>query len=124
MVHRYGKCTSYSQCCNLKNYTNQISASNYNWCRGRRGWMGWTRTDITGQGSRKEVLGGIKLIKYFKDQSIVKLTGVFVLVDSLMFAHDYNYGERLIHKKQKNMEAEEKEGTKEVFKRERWFRQS
>lgn len=45
------------------------------------------------------------LIKYFKDQSIVKLTGVFVLVDSLMFAHDYNYGERLIPMMQKNMEA-------------------
>ena len=45
------------------------------------------------------------LINYFKDQSSVKLTGVFVLVDSLMFAHDYNYGERLIPMMQKNMEA-------------------
>lgn len=43
------------------------------------------------------------LINYFKDQPAVKLTGVFVLVDSLMFAHDYKYGESLIPMMQKNM---------------------
>jgi G3E family GTPase len=45
------------------------------------------------------------LIEYFKDQTKVKLTGVFVLVDSLMLAHDFNYGERLIPKMQENIIA-------------------
>ena len=45
------------------------------------------------------------LIEYFKDQTKVKLTGVFVLVDSLMLAHDFNYGELLIPKMQENIIA-------------------
>ena len=45
------------------------------------------------------------LIEYFKAQTKVKLTGVFVLVDSLMLAHDFNYGELLIPKIQENIIA-------------------
>ena len=45
------------------------------------------------------------LIEYFKAQTKVKLTGVFVLVDSLMLAHDFNYGELLIPKMQENIIA-------------------
>lgn len=36
------------------------------------------------------------LIAYFEHHVQVKLTGVFVLVDSLLLAHDYAYGESLI----------------------------
>ncbi|MEM1259659.1 MAG: GTP-binding protein [Bacteroidota bacterium] len=43
------------------------------------------------------------LVTYFKGHVQVKLTGVFVLVDSLMLAHDYNYGERLVPKMQNNL---------------------
>ena len=43
------------------------------------------------------------LIEYFKTKTSVRLTGVFVLIDSLMMAHDFNYGESLIPKIQENM---------------------
>lgn len=43
------------------------------------------------------------LIKYFKEQTKVQLTGVMVLVDSLMLAHDFKYGEKLIPQFQENM---------------------
>ena len=43
------------------------------------------------------------LIEYFKNQVLAKLTGVFVLVDSLMLAHDFNYGESLIPEMQRNI---------------------
>ena len=43
------------------------------------------------------------LIKYFKEQSLVKLTGFFVLVDSLVMAQDFKCGETLIPKMQQNM---------------------
>lgn len=43
------------------------------------------------------------LIEYIKDHTQVKLTGVFALVDSLMLAHDYNYGESLIPRMQHNL---------------------
>ena len=43
------------------------------------------------------------LIEYFKEQDDVRLTGVFVLVDSLMLAHDFNYGESLIPRMQNNL---------------------
>ena len=43
------------------------------------------------------------LVNYFKNQKNVKLTGMFALVDSLMLAHDYNYGEKLIVEMQKNI---------------------
>ncbi len=43
------------------------------------------------------------LIEYFKEQTDVELTGVFVLVDSLMLAHDYNYGKNLVPAMQRNL---------------------
>ena len=43
------------------------------------------------------------LVEYFKGQMQVQLTGVFVLLDSLMMAHDFNYGEKLIPQMQQNM---------------------
>lgn len=43
------------------------------------------------------------LVEYFRDHTQVKLTGVFVLVDSLMLAHDYKYGEELVPQMQQNM---------------------
>ena len=44
----------------------------------------------------------LPLVEYFKNQVNVKLTGVFVLVDSLMLAHDFNYGKNLIPRIQQN----------------------
>ncbi len=43
------------------------------------------------------------LIEYFKGHGQVMLTGVFALVDSLMLAHDYNYGKSLIPQMQNNL---------------------
>ena len=43
------------------------------------------------------------LIEYFENHIQVMLTGVFTLVDSLMLAHDYNYGERLVPLMQNNL---------------------
>lgn len=43
------------------------------------------------------------LIEYFKKQQQLRLKGVFVLVDSLMLKHDFNYGESLVPKMQQNM---------------------
>lgn len=43
------------------------------------------------------------LIKYFKEQTNVKLTGVLTLVDSLMLTHDYNYGKSLIPTMRNNL---------------------
>ena len=43
------------------------------------------------------------LVAYFKRQTQVKLTGVFALVDSLLLAHDYNYGADLVPRMQRNM---------------------
>lgn len=43
------------------------------------------------------------LVEYFKGQAKIKLIGVFAFVDSLMLAHDYNYGENLIPSMQQNM---------------------
>ncbi len=40
------------------------------------------------------------LIEYFKHQNQLRLTGVFALVDTLMLAHDYEYGKNLIPKMQ------------------------
>ena len=50
------------------------------------------------------------LIRYFKNHQKVNLTGVLVLVDSLMLAHDYDYGSALITSMQQNM-SEGKRGT-------------
>ncbi len=43
------------------------------------------------------------LITYFENHKQVMLTGVFALVDSLMLAHDYDYGEGLVPKMQFNL---------------------
>ena len=43
------------------------------------------------------------LIKYFKEHLKAKLSVVLVLIDSLMMAHDFEYGETLIPNMQKNM---------------------
>ncbi len=43
------------------------------------------------------------LVKYFKNHEKIKLTGVFVLVDSVMIAHDFDYGKKLIPTMQKNI---------------------
>tara|TARA_B100001057_G_C22744990_1_gene909381 strand:- start:7 stop:1212 length:1206 start_codon:yes stop_codon:yes gene_type:complete len=50
------------------------------------------------------------LIKYFKKHPNVNLTGVLVLVDSLMIAHDYDNGKTLIPNLQENM-SRSKRGT-------------
>ena len=50
------------------------------------------------------------LIRYFKNHQKVNLKGVLVLVDSLMLAHDYDYGSALIPNMQQNM-SEGKRGT-------------
>ena len=43
------------------------------------------------------------LIKYFKNHERIKLTGVFVLVDSVMIANDFDYGKKLIPNMQQNI---------------------
>ncbi len=43
------------------------------------------------------------LIAYFKSNPTFKLTGVLVLVDSLMLAHDYRYGQQLVPQMQHNL---------------------
>ena len=53
-----------------------------------------------------ETSGGchpMPLIQYFRKQSLVQLTGFFVLVDSLVMEQDFGYGKDLIPKMQKNM---------------------
>ena len=50
------------------------------------------------------------LIQYFEQQENLKLTGVFALVDSLMMAHDYEYGETLVPQMQQKL-ASGKRGT-------------
>ena len=45
----------------------------------------------------------LPLTEYFNDHDQVKLMGMFVLVDSLMLAHDYNYGESLVPRLQRNL---------------------
>ena len=52
----------------------------------------------------------LPLVEYFKDHKQVKLTGLFTLIDSLMLAHDYKYGENLIPKMQQNI-SQGKRGT-------------
>ena len=60
-----------------------------------------------------ETSGGchpMPLIRYFKNHQKVNLSAVLVLVDSLMLAHDYDYGRTLIPSMQQNM-REGKRGT-------------
>lgn len=49
------------------------------------------------------------LIAYFKSQSHLKLTGVLALVDSLMLAHDYGYGQQLIPRMRHNLENQKRD---------------
>ena len=43
------------------------------------------------------------LVQYFRDNDETTLVGLFVLVDSLMLAHDYNYGHLLIPSMHQNI---------------------
>ncbi len=45
----------------------------------------------------------LPLIEFFKGQPHLKLTGVLALVDSLLLAHDYDYGRQLIPLMQHNL---------------------
>ena len=45
----------------------------------------------------------LPLLEFFKNHVDVSLTGVFVLIDSLMLSHDFNYGENLFAKMQQNI---------------------
>jgi len=54
------------------------------------------------------------LLEYFRIHKKVKTTGLFVLVDSLMLAHDYNYGEYLIPRMKNNL-AHNKRDTLNLF---------
>jgi len=45
----------------------------------------------------------LPLVEYFKSHKSTRLTGVFALLDALMLAHDYNYGERLIPEMKETM---------------------
>lgn len=49
------------------------------------------------------------LIQYFKSKSHLKLTGVLALVDSLILAHDYNYGEQLVPLMQHNLQHQKRD---------------
>ncbi|MCH2226065.1 MAG: hypothetical protein MK066_14950, partial [Crocinitomicaceae bacterium] len=51
------------------------------------------------------------LIQYFQNREELNLTGVFVLVDSLMLAHDFNYGKSLIPKFQQNLSTGKRDTT-------------
>ena len=45
----------------------------------------------------------LPLLEFFKNHVEVSLTGLFVLIDSLMLSHDFNYGENLFAKMQQNI---------------------
>ncbi len=51
----------------------------------------------------------LPLIEFFKSQSHLKLTGVLALVDSLMLAHDYNFGQQLIPRMQHNLKNQKRD---------------
>ncbi|MEO0338046.1 MAG: GTP-binding protein [Bacteroidota bacterium] len=53
----------------------------------------------------------LSLVEYFKKQTQVKLTALFALVDTLMLAHDYNYGANLIPSLQKNLAKDKRDTT-------------
>ncbi|MEM1183152.1 MAG: GTP-binding protein [Acidobacteriota bacterium] len=64
-----------------------------------------------------ETSGGchpLPLVEYFNEHGEVDLKGVFVLVDSLMLAHDYEYGETLVPRMQNNM-AQGRRGTENLL---------
>ncbi|MEM6273410.1 MAG: GTP-binding protein [Bacteroidota bacterium] len=49
------------------------------------------------------------LIEYFQSQSHLKLIGVLVLADSLMLAHDYQYGQQLVPRMQQNLREQKRD---------------
>ena len=49
------------------------------------------------------------LIEFFKSQSHLKLTGVLALVDTLMLAHDYHYGQHLVPQMQYNLRNQKRD---------------
>jgi len=50
----------------------------------------------------------LPLIEFFKVRAHLKLTGVLVLVDSLMMVHDYQNGDRLIPLMQQNLQQQKR----------------
>lgn len=53
----------------------------------------------------------LPLIEFFKTQANFRLTGVLALVDSLMLAHDYDYGAQLLPKLQDNLHNQKRDTT-------------
>ncbi|MBN2866142.1 MAG: GTP-binding protein [Thiotrichales bacterium] len=53
----------------------------------------------------------LPLVEYLQRQSQVTLIGLFALVDSLMLAHDYDYGQNLISRMQQNMAQGQRDTT-------------
>ena len=53
----------------------------------------------------------LPLIEYLQKQTQVTLVGLFALVDSLMLAHDYDYGRSLISNMQQNMALGQRDTT-------------
>lgn len=51
----------------------------------------------------------LPLIEFLKSKSTLKLTGVLALVDSLMLAHDYDYGQKLIPLMQNNLQSQQRD---------------
>lgn len=49
------------------------------------------------------------LVEFFKAQSHLRLTGVLVLVDSLMLAHDYHYGRQLVPMMRYNLQHQKRD---------------
>lgn len=51
----------------------------------------------------------LPLVEFFKTKPHCKLTGLLTLVDSLMLAHDYNYGENIIPALQNNLQNKQRD---------------
>ncbi|MEM1221112.1 MAG: GTP-binding protein [Bacteroidota bacterium] len=49
------------------------------------------------------------LVAFFQKQAHLKLTGLLVLVDSLMLSHDYEYGEQLVPRMRHNLENQKRD---------------
>lgn len=53
----------------------------------------------------------LPLVEFFKAKPNFKLTGLLTLVDSLMLAHDYDYGEQIIPLLQNNLQNKQRDTT-------------
>lgn len=53
----------------------------------------------------------LPLVEFFKTKPHLKLTGLLTLVDSLMLAHDYHYGEKIIPLLQNNLQKKQRDTT-------------